>query len=162
MKTLLSSTGLKLAFLLSLLLVCTSLQAQVFPRGNSIALQGVNRFDAYMEVLDWDGIDQDRGEFRLNAQKIFEQGMADAGAPRRVASSNYLVCSVQAKQEKRIVAYSISIQYWSMTPVGVNALLWENGSIGMASSVEFDEELAVSHCVELFTAEWQKWNPRNS
>jgi hypothetical protein len=162
LKTLSNLTCLKLTFLLGLLLVCSSLQAQVFPRGNSIALTDVKRFDAYVEVLGWDGVELDRGEFRLNAQEIFEQGMEDAGAPRRVASSNYLVCRVQAKQEKRTVAYTSSIQYWSMTPIGVNALLWENGAIGMASSREFDEALVASQCVDLFTEEWQKWNPRNS
>lgn len=159
LKTFLNLSSLKLVCVLSFLMASMSLQAQVFPSGNGISFSGVKRFDAYVEVLDWDGLQQDRLEFRLNAQKIFEQGMADAGAPRRVASSNYLVCRVQATQDKRTVAYTATIQYWNMTPVGVHGLMWESASIGIASSREFDEELVASKCSEMFTAEWQKWNP---
>ncbi|MDX1490222.1 MAG: hypothetical protein R3332_02975 [Pseudohongiellaceae bacterium] len=158
MKTALTLTNIKLATVLALLLVSVSAQAQVFPRGNGIAFTDVERFDAYVNIVDWSEMDADRQQFRLNAQKIFEQGMADVGAPRRVASSDYLVCEVQATRDGRRVAYATSVQFWNMTPVGVHGLQWESSKIGLVSSRSFDEELVASQCVDLFTAEWQKWN----
>ncbi len=136
-----------------------SAQAQVYPRGNGLALDGITQFDVYAEVTDWIGMAGDAGEFRLNMQKLFEAGLESAGAHRRVAARDSLICRVQATVAGDLVAYTSRVEYWGNTPVGVHALLWENGTIATASQDQFNEELVANQCVSYFTEEWLKWNP---
>jgi len=142
------------------LLLATQSQAQIFPRGNGISMTGIDRFDAYVEIVNWTGLPQDRQEFRLNTQRFFESGLEAAGAPRRVASKDYLVCRVQATMAGELVAYTAKIEYWLMNSVGAHSLLWESGSISAAESTQFNEELVASQCVKYFADEWLKWNPQ--
>jgi hypothetical protein len=134
-------------------------QAQVYPRGNGLALDGITQFDVYAEVTDWVGLDVDPKEFRLSMQKVFEAGLESAGAFRRVAARDSLICRVQATVAGDLVAYTARVEYWGNTPVGVHALLWENGTIATVPQVQFNEELVANQCVSYFTAEWLKWNP---
>ncbi len=135
-------------------------QAQIFPRGNGISLAGIDRFDAYVEIGDWTGLAQDRQEFRLNTQRLFEAGLEAAGAPRRVASKDYLICRVQATMAGALVAYTAKIEYWLMNSVGAHYLLWESGDISAAEPAQFNEQLVATQCVKSFADEWLKWNPR--
>ncbi len=135
-------------------------QAQVFPRGNGIYLSVIDRFDAYVEIGNWTDLLQDRQEFRLNTQRLFEAGLEAAGAPRRVASKDYLVCSVQAAMAGALVAYTAKIEYWLMNSVGVHYLLWESGNISATEPAQFNEQLVASECVKYFADEWLKWNPQ--
>ncbi len=138
-------------------------QAQVYPRGNGLALDGITQFDVYAEITDWVGLEGDPKEFRLNMQKLFEAGLESAGAYRRVAARDSLICRVQASVAGDLVAYTFRAEYWGNTSVGVHALLWENGSIATVSQDQFTEELVANQCVSYFTEEWLKWNsPQNS
>ena len=150
------------AVLFSLLLsvvVSGHSQAQVYPRGNGLALDGITQFDVYAEVTDWVGLAGDSKEFRLNMQKLFEAGLESAGVYRRVAARDSLICRVQATVAGDLVAYTSRVEYWGNTPVGVHALLWENGTIATVSQGQFNEELVASQCVSYFSEEWLKWNP---
>ncbi|MDO8272382.1 MAG: hypothetical protein Q7U82_10785 [Gammaproteobacteria bacterium] len=150
------------AVLFSLLLsvvVSGHSQAQVYPRGNGLALDGITQFDVYAEVTDWVGLAGDPKEFRLNMQKLFEAGLESAGVYRRVAARDSLICRVQATVAGDLVAYTSRVEYWGNTPVGVHALLWENGTIATVSQNQFNEELVANQCVSYFTEEWLKWNP---
>ena len=150
------------AVLVSLLLsviVSGYSQAQVYPRGNGLALEGIRQFDVYAEVSDWVGMAGDPKEFRLNIQRSFETGLQSAGASRRVASRDSLICRVQATLAGELVAYTARVEYWGITPVGVHALLWENGTIATVPQAQFNEELVATQCASYFAAEWTKWNP---
>ncbi|MDP1929932.1 MAG: hypothetical protein Q8L60_00575 [Gammaproteobacteria bacterium] len=135
-------------------------QAQVFPRGNGISLSGIDRFDAYVEIGNWIELPQDRQEFRLNTQRFFEAGLETVGAPRRVASKDYLVCRVQAATAGALVAYTAKIEYWLMNSVGAHYLQWESGDISATELTQFNEQLVASECVKYFADEWLKWNPQ--
>ncbi len=150
------------AVLVSLLLsviVSGYSQAQVYPRGNGLALEGIRQFDVYAEVSDWVGMAGDPKEFRLNIQRAFETGLQAAGASRRVASRDSLICRVQATLAGDLVAYTARVEYWGITPVGVHALLWENGTIATVRQAQFNEELVATQCANYFAEEWTKWNP---
>lgn len=142
------------------LLLFTQSHAQVFPRGNGISMSGIDRFDAYVEIVNWTDLPQDRQEFRLNTQRLFEAGLEAAGAPRRVASKDYLVCRVQAAMAGELVAYTAKIEYWLMNSVGAHSLLWESGNISAAEATQFNEQLVATECVKYFADEWLKWNPQ--
>lgn len=135
-------------------------QAQVFPRGNGISLSGIDRFDAYVAINDWTGLSQDRQEFRLSTQRLFETGLEAAGAPRRVAAKDYLICRVQAAVLGGLVAYNAEIEYWLRNSVGAHHLLWESGNIATVEPAQFDEQLVATGCVKYFAEEWLKWNPQ--
>ncbi len=144
------------ALLCSVLMTMQS-QAQVFPRGNGISLSEGEPFDIYVEIPDWNGMPEDRQEFRLKLQKLFVAGVEAAGAPRRVATRNSLICRVQASLSDDLVAYTSSVEYWDITPVGVHTMLWENGGIGITAKKQFDEEMLANQCLKYFTDEWVKW-----
>jgi hypothetical protein len=134
--------------------------AQVFPRGNGLALAGVSQFDIYVEISTWDGLSLEPQEFRLNTQRLFEAGLTQAGASRRVAARDYLICRVFATAAENEIAYTSRIEFWNMASVGVHHLLWEKGSIATINKNDFNEEAVASLCVQYFTAEWNLHNPR--
>ena len=156
------STRMVFSFLVLGLLVTGHSQAQVFPRGTGLALEGIRQFDVYAEVSDWIGMAGDPKEFRLNVQRGFEAGLESAGVSRRVAARDYLICRVQATVAGELVAYTSRVEYWGNTPVGVHALLWENGSIATVPQAQFNEELVATQCANYFAEEWRKWNPSQS
>lgn len=145
--------------LLCLLLSSSSAQAQVFPRGNGIALAGINRFDLYVEIRHWAGMTEDQTGFRLNTQRIFEAGLRSAGISRRAADRHYLVCSLQVTAAGELLAYTTALEYWSIKSTDVHALLWENSTLDTVPKRQFNEELVAAECLQYFTEEWSKWNP---
>ncbi len=125
-----------------------------------MSLSGIDRFDAYVGISSWTGLPQDRQEFRLNTQRLFEAGLETAGAPRRVASKHYLVCRVHAAMAGGLVAYSAEIEYWLKNSVGPHYLLWKSSNISTAEPTQFSEQLVATQCVKSFADEWLKWNPQ--
>lgn len=144
--------------LMAAFICATQAHAQVFPRGNGIAMSGVDQFDAYMTISQWDNMDADQQAFRSKAQQSFVTGLEEAGARRRSGTGNNLICRVQAVRENNVVAYTARLEYWVMTEVGVNTLTWENGALGAVRANRFSEELVADECVKYFTNEWVKWN----
>jgi len=147
-----------LVYLLLCVLVPLPAQAQVFPRGNGLSLQGIEQFDAYVEISDWQGLAGEAQEFRLNTQRLFAAGLDGTGASRRVAARNYLICRLQASGFADMVAYTTRIEFWAMNPIGVHNLIWENGAIALVRQGQFSEEVVASECVKYFSDEWLKWN----
>lgn len=142
-----------------LLMLSFPLQAQVFPRGNGIALTGKNQFDLYVQVNDWRDMQQDMDSFRLATLRQFEQTLQDEGIRRRPANRNYLVCAVQATRSGNQVAYSTTVEYWELESTKVNSLQWQQGGINTVVTNRFNEELVASECATRFLAEWVRWNP---
>lgn len=142
-----------------LLILPLHLNAQVFPRGNGLSLSGVTQFDFYVQVSNWQGLPADPFEFRLQTQQLFEDKVTAAGVRRRAANRNYLVCNVQAARADGFVAYTATLEYWSLRSTDVHTLLWENGAISTAPVAEFNADLVATECAEYFVEEWSKWNP---
>lgn len=146
------------AALVTMLFLATPLQAQVFPRGNGIALTDKTQFDLYVQVNDWREIPQEIDSFRLTTLRQFEQTLQDAGIRRRPANRNYLVCAVHATRSGDEIAYSTAVEYWELGSTNVNSLLWQHSGINTVAAGRFNEQLVASECASRFLAEWSRWN----
>lgn len=146
------------AVLLSLVFVTPS-SAQVFPRGNGISLTGVRNFDVYVDVSQWTDMEQERGEFRMNTQAVFEEALQEAGVSLRPAVREYLICKVQATGSGRNVAYAATLQFWEIDSIDLNRLLWERGNVAVVSQRDFTEERIAAECAQHFVDEWRVHNP---
>jgi hypothetical protein len=146
----------------ALLFMTSPLHAQVFPRGNGIALSGKTQFDLYVQVSDWNNMTQDIDGFRLATLRQFEQTLQDEGIRRRPANRNLLVCAVQATRSGNQVAYSVSVEYWELESTKVNSLQWQQSSINTIASNRFNEQLVAGECGSRLLAEWSRWNPANT
>jgi hypothetical protein len=155
-------TRFYLPALLVLLFMSSSLHAQVFPRGNGIALSGKTQFDLYVQVSDWNDMPQDIDSFRLATLRQFEQTLQNEGIRRRPANRNLLVCAVQAARSANQVAYNVNVEYWELESTKVNSLQWQQSSINTVASNRFNEQLVAGECASRFLAEWSRWNPANT
>ena len=144
--------------LATLLILASPLQAQVFPRGNGIALTGKTQFDLYVQMNDWRDMPQDVDSFRLATLRQFEQSLLEEGIRRRPANRNYLVCAVHATLSGDEVAYSTTVEYWELESTKVNSLQWLHGGINTVAANRFNEQLVAGECTTRFLAEWSRWN----
>lgn len=144
--------------LATLLILASPLQAQVFPRGNGIALTDKTQFDLYVQVNDWRDMPQDVDSFRLATLRQFEQSLLEEGIRRRPANRNYLVCAVHATRSGDEVAYSTTVEYWELESTKVNSLLWQHGGINTVAANGFNEQLVAGECASRFLEEWSRWN----
>lgn len=144
--------------LATLLILASPLQAQVFPRGNGIALTGKTQFDMYVQVNDWRDMPQDVDSFRLATLRQFEQSLQEEGIRRRPANRSYLVCAVHATRSGDQIAYSTAVEYWELESTKVNSLQWLQGSINTVAANRFNEQLVAGECSTRFLAEWSRWN----
>lgn len=144
--------------LAALLILASPLQAQVFPRGNGIALTDKNQFDLYVQMNDWRDMAQDVDSFRLATLRQFEERLQAEGIRRRPAHRNFLVCAVQATTSGNQVAYSTTVEYWELESTKVNSLQWQQSGINTVAASRFNEELVAGECATRFLAEWSRWN----
>ena len=133
--------------------------AQVFPRGNGLSLAGLNQFDMYVQIQQWDAVDSDAGSFRLQTLQKMENEFKAAGIHRRPARRDYLVCNLQASRDGNQIAYNGSLEYWLLASSDVHKLMWQNSQLALISANRFDEDRIASQCAGLFVTEWQQWNP---
>ena len=140
------------------LVLAAPLQAQVFPRGNGIALTGKTQFDLYVQMNDWRDMPQDVDSFRLATLRQFEQSLLEEGIRRRPANRNYLVCAVHATRSGDEVAYSTTVEYWELESTKVNSLQWLHGGINTVAANGFNEQLVAWECASRFLEEWSRWN----
>ena len=148
-----------LAVILLPLVFITQSSAQVFPRGNGISLTGIRNFDVYVDVSQWTDMTQERGEFRMNTQAVFEEALQEAGVSLRPAVREYLICKVQATGSGRNVAYAATLQFWEIDSIDLNRLLWECGNVAVVSQGDFSEERIAAECAQYFVDEWRIHNP---
>jgi hypothetical protein len=141
------------------LLFITQSSAQVFPRGNGISLTGIRNFDVYVDVSQWTDMEQERGQFRMNTQAVFEEALQEAGLSLRPAVREYLICKVQATGTGRNVAYAATLQFWEIDSIDLNRLLWERGNVAVVPQGDFNEERIAAECAEYFVNEWRIHNP---
>ncbi|WP_339859422.1 hypothetical protein [Pseudohongiella acticola] len=141
------------------LLLSVPVSSQVFPRGNGLSLSGVNQFDLYVQLSDWQDINADQTEFRRQALEALATRLASIGITRRSASRDYLLCNVRATQSNGLVAYTTTPEYWNLRSTDVHTLLWQNEAIAIVDQAEFSTELVASACADHIMAEWSKWNP---
>ena len=144
--------------LAALMLLATPSHAQVFPRGNGIALTGKTQFDLYVQINDWRNMPTDVDSFRLATLRQLEQNLNDEGIRRRPANRSYLVCSVQATVSGSDIAYSTSMEYWELESTHVNSLQWQQSGINTVAADSFDEQRVADECSARFIAEWSRWN----
>lgn len=142
--------------LATLLILAAPLQAQVFPRGNGIALTGKTQFDLYVQVNDWRDMPQDVDSFRLATLRQFEQSLQELGIRRRPANRSYLVCAVHATRSGDQIAYSTAVEYWELESIKVNSLQWQHSGINTVVANGFKEQLVAGECVTRFMAEWSR------
>lgn len=145
--------------LLSTVILSGQVQAQVFPRGNAMALAGISQFDMYVQIQNWENLSSDAGEFRLETLQQLAKELKTAGIIRRPARRDYLVCSLQATRDGNRTAYSASLQYWLMASTGAHKLMWENSHIAIVADRDFTANRIASECAGLIVDEWQRWNP---
>lgn len=152
-----------LVFTLAVLLLpfffITQSSAQVFPRGNGISLTGIRNFDVYVDVSQWTDMEQERGEFRMNTQAVFEEALQEAGVSLRPAVRDYLICKVQATGSGRNVAYVATLQFWEIDSIDLNRLQWERGNVAVVAQRDFSEERIAAECAQYFVDEWRLHNP---
>ncbi len=146
------------ALLLSFVFVSSAF-AQVFPRGNGISLTGIRDFDVYVDVSQWSDMPDERTEFRINTQAVFEEALQEAGLRLRPAVREYLICKVQATRSGRDVAYVATLQFWEIDSIDLNRLLWERGNVAVVSQRDFSEERIAQECAGYFLEEWRLHNP---
>ncbi|MDO8909757.1 MAG: hypothetical protein Q7W55_14800 [Pseudohongiella sp.] len=146
----------------SLLLIASPLHAQVFPRGNGIALTGKTQFDLYVQVSDWKDMPHNIDSFRLATLQQFEQTLQSQGIRRRPANRNYLVCALQATHFGDQVAYNVSVEYWELESTKVNTLQWQQSGISTVAGNLFSEQLVADECATRFLGEWSRWNQTNT
>lgn len=140
----------------------TSVHAQVFPPGNGISLSGKNRFDQYVEIRGWQGIDTPQGEFRLAAQRAFESALENVGVRRQTSSVDYLVCSIQAISDDTQVAYTVALEYWEKHSTDVHMLQWKHDGMHFQGKDTLTPDTVAEECASYFSQEWRKWNASDS
>lgn len=145
--------------LFSTIILSGQVQAQVFPRGNAMALADISQFDMYVQIQNWENLRSDAGEFRLETLQQLAKELKTAGIVRRPARRDYLVCNLQATRDGNRIAYSASLQYWLMASTGAHKLLWEDSHITIVGDQDFTAERIASECAALIVDEWQRWNP---
>jgi hypothetical protein len=133
--------------------------AQVFPRGNGLSLAGLNQFDMYVQIQQWDGMESDAGSFRLGTLQKLAGEFKAAGIRRRPARRDYLVCNLQASRDGNRIAYNVSLEYWLMASTDVHKLMWQNSQLSLINANRLDEDRVASECARLLVNEWQQWNP---
>jgi len=150
---------LPLVGLTTLLLLATgAAYGQVFPRGNGISLAGLDRVDIFVRVANWDGLDEDPQEFRLDAQRRLVRALDRLGVTNRPSRTDQLICNVHAQQEGNQVVYATRLEYWALNSTDVHVLQWEQESIASARSNRFNARQVASTCADFFSEEWRKWN----
>ncbi|ALO46675.1 hypothetical protein [Pseudohongiella spirulinae] len=150
---------LVIAVIFGLTLASQCATAQVFPRGNGLSLAGLDQFDMYVQIQQWEAMDGDEGSFRLETLQKLENEFKSAGIRRRSAGRDYLVCNLQASRDGNRIAYNVSVEYWLLASTDVNKLMWQNSRMSLVSANRFDIDSVASECVGLFITEWQQWNP---
>jgi hypothetical protein len=132
----------------------------VFPEKNGAVLAGVDAVDAYIVVATWMNVAGDRERFADNAQAAFRLGLRRDGVRVEVSAPNYLICELSMAQSGGVVAYHYRLRYHTWAPSGVHALQWETGGMVTVGRSNFGHEGAAQVCVDDFSSEWLKWNPR--
>lgn len=148
-----------LSMVICVLVLASDATAQVFPRGNGLSLAGLNQFDMYVQIQQWDGVGSDAGNFRLETLQKMEDEFKAAGIRRRPARRDYLVCNLQASRDGNRIAYNVSLEYWLMASTDVHKLMWQNSQLSLISASRFDESRVALECARLLVNEWQQWNP---
>jgi hypothetical protein len=153
---------MKFLIILTLFLCHTmTLQAQsFFPEENGVSLTGVKEVDARLVTSVWLSMDQDRENFQRNADNAFKLGLRRDGITVSESAPNYLFCTARIVQSSGIVFFSISLEYYDFNPDGLHVLKWTHGVAGSIGKNNFSHSELAKDCVDTFSAEWLKWNPR--
>jgi hypothetical protein len=131
-----------------------------FPKDNDRSLKGVAAFDARLYTLTWLGVEGDRSRFESNALAAFEVALRRDGVIVDLVAPNYLICNLKFAQNQGLVFYSYEIEYWQWSSDGLHTLTWANGGVATVGSSNFNARDVAQDCVDLFTNQWLKHNPR--
>ena len=161
--TLRSHFGLAALLLLGIsLFLPSSVYAQPrFPRANGESLTGVRTFNTVFEAAVWANVQEDQDEFQRAGQAAFELGLRRDGVGVEEGAPNFLICSVGvAESRDGLMTVHMSVEYFEHESDGVQRLLWETGGMATAGETTFSAERVAETCVDYFTNEWLRWNPR--
>lgn len=132
----------------------------VFPSQNGSVLDGQTEFDAIASIGTWLNVEDDRERFASNLQTAFELGLRRDGVIVDFSAPNYLFCTISAAESYSIVFYSYRVEYFLYNFEGVHKLLWTSGGVATVGSSNFDHESVAKDCVDTFSNEWLKQNPK--
>jgi len=147
--------------ILAILLTNLDLQAQaIFPEQNGASLAGVKEFDARFVITVWLNMEQNQSNFQRNTESAFQLGLRRDGVVVDQVAPNYLLCVTNFVFNTEIIFFSIDVKYYTYITDGVHYLNWETSLAGSVGSSNFNSDMIAKECVDLFSEEWLKWNPR--
>lgn len=151
----------KLIVLIVLLCTPSISSAGVFPRANGEVLKGVKSFDASLRWRHWMGM-EGRDRLISHANDVFLLGLRRDGVVVESSASNYLLCNVNVANNDKagLVTYLVEVEYFDYELEGLNTLLWKNSGMFTVGINGFSSETLANDCVDTFSNEWLKWNPR--
>ena len=134
--------------------------AQYFPDWNDSSLKVVTAFDARVSIPAWLGVEADRERFLQNAQAAFEVALRRDGVVVDESAQNYLICELSVAKSSGIVFFSRGVEYWQWSSDGLHTLTWAAGGVVTVGLSNFNARDAIRGCVDQFTNQWLKHNPK--
>ncbi len=144
----------------TLMLVDEAAAQAVFPSENGKVLAGLKMADATVQILTWLGMDGDRDRLKRNIQSAFELALRRDGLVVDGNAPNFLFCELKFARSGGVIAYAYQVTYYEFEANGVHRLLWSHGGIVTVGRETFDTEQVAKDCVDAFSNEWLKRNPR--
>lgn len=133
----------------------------VFPEHNGEALKGMESVSAAVLVRDWVDMPDASESFRLAMQREFELGLRRDGIRVENHTGRLLFCKLSFMLlPNDLVVYNVSLELYTGAESGALPLLWMGGGMGRVGWENFSVAGMVRHCVNGFSNEWLKWNPR--
>lgn len=130
-----------------------------FPWDNEIALKGVDKTFAYAVLTGWMDVDNNQVRFESNLNSAFKLGLRREGVIVDM-SPNHLICEVRVAQGNGIIIYTLDIQFYKYNIEGMHNLIWSDSNIVKIGTNNFNSRDVAQKCVDMFSSEWLKQNPR--
>lgn len=132
----------------------------VFPEDNGKSLIGVKSFNAFVTISTWDEKIGDRSQMLKNVQAAFELSLRRDGIIVDTNAQNYLFCGLSFAEASSLVAYSYTVEYYTIASAGVHRLQWMRHGIVTVGRQNLVEEDVAKDCANLVANEWLKQNPK--
>ena len=132
----------------------------VFPENNGKALVGVKAFNAIVTISTWNEETGDRSRMLKNVQAAFELSLRRDGIIVDTNAQNYLFCRLSFAEAFSLVAYSYTVEYYTIASAGVHRLQWMRHGIVTVGRNNLLEEDVAKDCTKLVANEWLKQNPK--
>lgn len=131
-----------------------------FPERNGIIFKNETKFDAVAITDTWFEVEGNQEIFSKNLNTAFQSGLTSDGIIIDPDAPNFLICTVSVAQANSTVFYTYDVKYYLYNTEGLNILLWTAGGISLGESRRLTADLAAKDCVDTFSNEWLKQNPK--